>query len=452
MTQKIRAIWTGKWFRFGLVAMCYTLWVIWLGNYWWLFGVPVIFDLYITKKVKWAFWKKDYKPGEKRNKFLDWVDAIIFALVAAAFLRMYFLEAYMIPTSSMERSLMTGDYLFVSKVAYGPRVPETPLSLPLVHNTLPVVHTKSYIEGVKWEYRRLAGFGTVQRNEIVVFGFPHGDTVLTKEPQEDYYKHVRLSGKENVERMFGPVIVRPVDKKDNYVKRCAAIAGDTLEIRAGRAWVNGEPQPALPGIQYTYVIRTNGTSINERTLDKLNISYHETGFDPMLPGYRHMPLTDYALEQIKKLPNVVEVVQNNDVFPHDFPDSPLMIFPFTGDNQWTRDNFGPLWIPKSGATVALTVENLPLYRRIISVYEKNTLAVRDGQIYINEQPADSYTFKMDYFFMMGDNRHNSLDSRYWGFVPESHIVGKPAFIWFSADRYKKFPMNIRWGRLFSAIK
>jgi signal peptidase I len=172
----------------------------------------------------------------------------------------------------------------------------------------------------------------------------------------------------------------------------------------------------------------------------------------MLPGYRHMPLTDYALEQIKKLPNVVEVVQNNDVFPHDFPDSPLMIFPFTGDNQWTRDNFGPLWIPKSGATVALTVENLPLYRRIISVYEKNTLAVQDGQIHINDQSADSYTFKMDYFFMMGDNRHNSLDSRYWGFVPESHIVGKPAFIWFSADRYKKFPMNIRWGRLFSAIK
>ena len=451
MIQKIRNLRTNKWVKFGIVAVCYILWVIWLSNYWWLLGLIVVFDLYITKKVKWAFWKKEYKKGEKRNAWLDWLDALIFALIAATFLRMYFLEAYMIPTSSMERSLLTGDYLFVSKVAYGPRVPETPLTLPLVHNTAPVINTNSYVEWIKWDYRRLAGFGQVKRNDVVVFGFPHGDTVLTKSPQDDYYRLVRFNGKEYTEKMLGPIVVRPTDKKENYVKRCVAVSGDSLEIRGGRVFVNGQPQEAFSGIQYTYTIHTNGTPINSLTLDKLDISYNETFFDPALPGYPNMPLTDKVVEQIKNLPNVVEVAQNNDIFPHDFPDSPVALFPFTSNNEWTRDNFGPLWVPKCGATVALTLENLPLYHRIITAYEHNILEVREGQIYINHQPTDSYTFKMDYFFMMGDNRHNSLDSRYWGFVPENHVVGKPAFIWFSTDKYKKFPKNIRWGRLLKGI-
>lgn len=452
MFERIRAFRRNKWFKFGVVATCYLLWVIWLGNYWWLFGLPIIFDLYISKKVKWAFWKKEYKKGEKRNAVLDWVDAIIFALIAATFLRMYFLEAYMIPTSSMERSLLTGDYLFVSKVAYGPRVPETPLSLPLVHNTLPVVNTKSYVEWVKWDYRRLKGCGPVERNDVVVFGFPHGDTVLTQAPQEDYYRLARFNGATNVQKMLGPIVVRPADKKDNYVKRCVAIAGDSLEVRGGRVWVNGTPQEVFPGVQYTYTVRTNGTPINELMLEKMNISYTEASFDAELPGYANLPLTDEAYEQVKALPNVVEAVQNNDVYPHEFPDSPQSIFPFTYLNHWTRDNFGPLWVPKKGETVALTLENLPLYQRIISVYEKNNMEVRDGQIYINGEVAASYVFKMNYYFMMGDNRHNSLDSRYWGFVPEDHVVGKPAFIWFSTDKNKSFPLNIRWSRLFNGIK
>jgi signal peptidase I len=339
-------------------------------------------------------------------------------------------------------------------VAYGPRVPETPLSLPLVHNTVPLLNTPSYTRWITWDYRRLAGFGSITRNDVVVFGFPHGDTVLLKAPQEDYYKLVRFSGgRENIERMLGPIMVHPTDKKDNYVKRCVALPGDSLEIRGGKVWVNGTPQEPVPGVQYTYTVYTNGTSINERALSKWDISYKETVFEPELPGYRNMPLTDKALEELKKLPNIVSVAQNNDVFPHDYPDSPLAIFPFTPDNRWTRDNFGPLWIPRKGTTTPLTVENLPFYRRIISVYEKNTLEVRnDTTIYINGQPADRYTFKMDYYFMMGDNRHNSLDSRYWGFVPEDHVVGKPAFVWFSTDRYKPFPQNIRWGRLFKGIK
>jgi signal peptidase I len=452
MLKKFRAMRTNKWFKFTLVAVSYLLWVIWLGNYWWLLGLPIIFDLYISKKVKWAFWRKTYKKGQRRNVALEWVDAIIFALVAASFLRMYFLEAYMIPTSSMERSLLTGDYLFVSKVAYGPRVPETPLSLPLVHNTVPVLNTTSYAEWIKWPYRRLAGFGHVERNDVVVFGFPHGDTVLSRAPQEDYYKLVRSGGSEQIERMLGPIIVRPTDKKDNYVKRCVAVAGDTLTVSHGQVLVNGRPQEPVAGLQQTYTVQTNGTPINELTLDKWNISYKETSFSPELPGYYNMPLTAHALAEVQKLPNVVSAVPNEDVFPHDYPDAPQIVFPFTDDNQWTRDNFGPLWVPQKGATVPLTVANLPLYRRIIGVYEKNTLEVRGDTIFINNQPSESYTFQMDYYFMMGDNRHNSLDSRYWGFVPENHVVGKPAFVWFSTDRYKSFPKNIRWSRLFKSIK
>ena len=450
--KKIREIVTNKWFKFGIVALLYTLWVIWLANYWWLLGLLILFDLYITKKVKWAFWKKEYKEGEKRNSLLDWIDAIIFALVAATFIRMYFFEAYVIPTSSMERSMLTGDYLFVSKVAYGPRIPQTPLSLPLVHNTLPVFNTKSYVEGIKWDYRRMAGFRSVKRDDIVVFSWPHGDTVLTKAPMEDYHYHVRLNGREYTERTLGPIIVRPVDKKDNYVKRCVAVAGDSLEIKNGQVYVNGAPQKALEGMQMTYKVITNGTPINQLTLvDKMNISPADIQFIATLPGYSDLPLTIKSLEQIKELTNVISVEQNNSVYPPDFPDSPITVFPFTPYNQWTRDNFGPLWIPKKGATVSLTADNLPLYRRIIAVYEGNELTVKEGQCYINGQPSNSYTFKMDYYFMMGDNRHNSLDSRYWGFVPEDHVVGKPAVVWFSTDKYKSFPKNIRWGRIFKFL-
>ena len=449
--EKIRYIITNKWFKFSVVALLYLLWVIWLGNYWWLIGLIIIFDLYISKKVKWAFWKKQYKEGEKRSVLLEWVDAIIFALVAATFIRMYFIEAYVIPTSSMESSLLTGDYLFVSKVAYGPRVPQTPLSTPLVHNMLPVFNTKSYVEWIKWPYRRMAGLGHVKRDDIVVFSWPHGDSVLTKAPMADYYAEVRINGKEYTEQALGPVMVRPVDKKDNYVKRCVAVAGDTMEIRNGQVLVNSIPQKIVEGIQMTYTVITNGTPINQLTLDKLKISPVEIHFDPTLPGYSRLPLTAFSSEEIKKIPNVVSVEQNNSIYPHDYPDAPIVIFPFTTNNRWTRDNFGPLWVPKKGATVSLSRENLPLYQRIISVYEGNKLEVKDDQIIINNQATNEYTFKMDYYFMMGDNRHNSLDSRYWGFVPEDHVVGKPAMVWFSTDKYKSFPNSIRWKRIFKLV-
>jgi len=414
-------------------------------------GLLVIFDLYITRKVKWAFWKKRYKKGEKRNVWLDWLDAIIFALIASTFIKAFFFESFVIPTSSMERSLMTGDYLFVSKLHFGPKVSQTPTSFPLVHNLLPITGGESYVKWIQNPYRRMAGFSSVKRDDIVVFNFPHGDTVLKGAPLDDYYTHVRLNGREYTKRMYGPIVVRPDDKKDHYVKRCVAIAGDSLQIINGKAYINGVPQKNHPGMQSTYTVYTNGTQINSKIFDNLGLNIGEVYYDASLPGYQSLPLNENELATIAKLGNIVEIRPNIDVYPPDFPDSQLMIFPFTGDFKWTRDNFGPLWIPKAGATVELSAENLPLYQRIITSYEKNTLEVKDSVIFINGKEASSYTFKMDYFFMMGDNRHNSLDSRYWGFVPESHVVGTPSVVWFSKDSNKTFPKNIRWKRIFKFV-
>ncbi len=439
-----------KWFKFSIWAVLYTAWVIWLGNYWWLLGLAVIFDLHITKKVKWAFWKKEYKEGEKHNVILDWVDAIIFAVLVVVPLNIFLLQAFMIPTSSMENTLMTGDRLFVGKLAYGPKLPERPLSIPFVHNT--IFGGKSYSDLIKCDYRRLAGFGDVERGDVVVFNFPHGDTVLSKAPIDDYYTHVRFNGRAYTERTYGPLIVRPVDKTDNYVKRCVAVAGDTLEVKDGEVIVNGIPQDEVrEGVQMTYTVLTNGTSINAKVLESAGVDASLAWFDGSLPGYNQLPLTAEAAEILAELPNVASITKNIDVFPADYPDSPMMLFPFTADSKWTRDNYGPLYVPAKGATVELSLENLPLYRRIIDVYEGHDLSVQDGTIFIDGVAASSYTFEMDYYFMMGDNRHNSLDSRYWGFVPEDHIVGKPRFIWFSSDPNKSFPQNIRWKRLFRFV-
>ena len=442
-----------KWFKFSLWGGLYLLWVIWLGNYWWLLGLAVIFDLYITKKVKWAFWRKRPEKGGKSNGWLEWLDALIFALVAATFIRMFFIEAYTIPTGSMEKTLLVGDYLFVSKVAYGPRVPETPVSFPLVHNVMPITGGESYSEIIKNDYRRLKGFSNVKRDDIVVFGFPHGDTVLKALPQDDYYQLVRMNdnNREYTQKMYGPVIVRPNDKKDNYVKRCVAVAGDTLSVVNGNVVVNGVPQPEFEGLQSTYTVYTNGSAINPKILKEIGLTPQEVYFDPSLPGYPDMTLTKSELAKVKDLAVVAEIRENIDVYPPDYPDSPILLFPFTKEFEWTRDNYGPIWVPAKGATTVLTLENLPLYERIISAYEKNKLEVRDGEIFINGQKADTYTFKQDYYFMMGDNRHHSLDSRYWGFVPEDHIVGKPAMLWFSTNKYESFPSNIRWNRLFKFL-
>ena len=447
--MSLKELYHNKWARFGFWAVLYIVWVIWLGNYWWLFGLVPIFDHHITRKVKWLFWKKEYKEGEKRNALLDWLDAIIFAVVVVTFINTFFFQAFKIPSSSMESTLYTGDHLFVSKLTYGPKMPQTPLTIPFTHNI--IGRNESYSTLIQNDYKRLKGFRNVAEGDCVVFGFPHGDTVFVREPAADYHTIIRTYGRDYAYKMYGDVKVRPSDKKDHYVKRCVAVAGDSLEIKDGQVYVNSKPQTVWPGVQNSYQVVTTGQRINTVNLEKLGINLSEIWFDQQLPGYPAMPLTAEMLDAVKAFPNVVSVTQNIDVWPADYPDSEKTIFPFSPDYRWTRDNFGPLWIPEKGTTVELTMENLPLYQRIITSYEGNSLDVKDGKIYINGEEAHSYTFAQDYYFMMGDNRHNSLDSRYWGFVPEDHIVGKPALIWLSIDGNKKFPQNIRWRRFFKFV-
>ena len=436
-----------RWTRFSFWALLYVLWVIWLGSYWWLLGLVVIFDMFITKKVKWTFWKKDYKEGEKHNVWLDWLDAIIFAVIFVTFINIFFFQAFKIPSSSMESTLYTGDHLFVSKLAYGPRVPETPLTVPFTHNV--IFGKESYSTLIHNKYRRLKGFGQVKRGDAVVFGFPNGDTVLKKAPVEDYHALVRANGRELVESRLGPIIVRPTDKKDHYVKRCVALPGDTLAVKDGLVYINSVQQEVYPGIQLSYRVVTNGQRINSKTLEKLGLNIGELYYDASLPGYPEMPLTAEMLGQVKGMSGVVSVEPNIEKYPSV---DAYGIFPFSPDYRWTRDWFGPLWIPKKGVTVELDTDNLPLYERIITAYEKNDLKVNpEGIIYINGKEATSYTFAQDYYFMMGDNRHNSLDSRYWGFVPEDHIVGRPSVIWLSTNRNAKFPKNIRWRRFLKFV-
>lgn len=444
----IRSILTNKWFKFITVGILYSLWVIWLGSYLWFLGLAIIFDIYITEKVHWAFWKKKNPPNGKQTKVVEWVDAIIFAVIAATFIRMFFIEAYTIPTSSMEKSMLVGDYLFVSKTAYGPKTPNTPLSFPFVHNTMPVIGGKSYSEAIQRPYKRLAGFTTIKNNDVVVFHFPEGDTVALGIPTQSYYDMVRTYGRSRVwsdKRNFGDIISRPVDKRENYIKRCVGIPGDKIEIIKSQLYVNGEPQEKFEGMQYDYLVKTNGTAINPKALDRLHIS--EADRNTYSSQQYLLPLTQYAADQIKEFANVESVVK----MLEEPGERGHGIFPNDSRYPWNVDNFGPLTIPSKGETIDLTIDNLPLYERIIDIYEENDLEVNGNQIKINGEVATSYTFKMDYYWMMGDNRHNSADSRYWGFVPEDHVVGKAKFIWLSLDKDRSFPANIRFNRLFTKV-
>ena len=435
--------------RFAVWAALWVVWVAWHGNWWWLLGLPVIFEACVSRRLK-AWCEKAAEKSRFARTVLGWGDAILFAVVVVTFLNIFFIQAFKIPSSSMERSLLTGDYLFVSKVAYGPKLPQTPLSVPFVHNTMPLSGKESYSTALQYDYKRIKGFGSVERDDYVVFSFPHGDTVLTKAPGEDYYTHVRMTSREYAIQTYGPVKVRPVDKKDHYVKRCVAVAGDTLRVMDGWVYVNGKAQERYPGIQNTYRVITT-SPINPVTLREMGFNANEVWYSQTLPGYPALPLTDGQLEKLQAFSNIESVTPNIDVYPPDYPDSEIMLFPFV-ETGWTRDNYGPLWIPAKGESVRLTAENLPLYRRIIEVYEGNDFEeLGEGRYRINGEETDTYTFRMDYYFMMGDNRHNSLDSRYWGFVPEDHIVGKPRVIWMSTDPSEKFPRNIRWNRLLKFL-
>lgn len=464
--------------RFIIAAVIYLLMVIWIGNYWLLPGLLIVFDVYISKKIPWTFWKKT-KDGKKPAAWIEWIDALLFALVAVYIINLFFFQNYKIPTSSLEKTMLVGDHLFVSKMSYGPRMPITPIAFPLVQNTFPIINTNSYTEWPKWDYKRLKGFSDVKRNDIVVFNFPTGDTVPFLHTNPDYYITIRELGlsqlsqnsslikdkqftseyefrqfvnslgrsivKEHPES-FGEVHFRPVDRRDNYVKRCVALPGDTFQIKSNQIFINGQAVQNPEGVQHNYHVITDGTLLNQRFFDRLEISNDDRNQGGVGPHYI-LPLTAEMAKQVASY-KFVQSVEIDEQKPSTARES---VYPFSEKYPWSRDNYGPLVMPKEGVTVALNMDNILLYERIITAYEGNDLKVKDNTIYINEEKAENYTFKMNYYFMMGDNRHKSADSRYWGFVPEDHIVGRPILVWLSLNKDKNFPANIRWNRFFKLV-
>jgi len=329
-------------------------------------------------------------------------------------------------------------------------MPNTPISFPFVHNTMPLLGSlPSYSRLIQYPYRRIAGTGKVKNDDVVVFNFPEGDTVSVRlQESSDYYELVRMYGRAQVwgdKRTFGDIVYRPVDKRENYIKRCIGVPGDSLKIVKGQVYVNGKAQKEIPGIQYKYQVTTNGSPINDNILEKLEITRAE------IDGSDSRFIMALTSGQVKKLADLkfVHSVERY-ILPAEKADPAL--FPNDPGFGWNLDNFGPIWVPKKGTTISLNMANLPLYKRIIAVYEENDLNVKENTIYINGTPASTYTFKMDYFWMMGDNRYNSADSRYWGFVPEDHIVGKASFVWLSLDNGKNFLSKIRWDRIFMWVK
>lgn len=411
---------------------------------------PIVYIPYlgISKKEKYYPVNDRIKP--KRSQAREWIDALIFAIVAATIIRMFIFEAYTIPTSSMEKSLLVGDFLVVSKVAYGPKIPNTPLAFPLVHHTLPLSKTaKSYVEWIKLPYYRFPGYTDIKRGDAVVFNFPEGDTVALFVQNQSYYALTRRYGKQRVDNdrfTFGKVISRPVDKRDNYIKRCIALPGDSLKIVNQEIYINGQKTQTPANAEFIYKVKTDGTPINKRILTKLDITEE---IHPDMQGNLLITLTDKGAEELKKVATVKSVEKSIDLEMFD----PSSLFPFDTTFHWTIDNYGTIWIPKKGATVNLTLQNLPLYERIIHAYELNDLKVENGKIYINGAETDKYTFKYNYYWMMGDNRHNSLDSRFWGFVPENHVVGKAVFVWLSLDKNKPlFGGKVRWNKIMRKVK
>ncbi len=398
--------------------------------------------------MNYKFWKKKATDPNKKqkSKAREWADAIIFAVIAATIIRVFFIEAYTIPTGSMERSLMIGDFLFVSKVNYGARIPMTPVAFPFAHHTMPVTGGKAYWEGVQWKYRRLPGLSDIKRNDVVVFNFPEGDTVALEAQDQNYYNLVRSMGHAAVNSQF-TVTSRPVDKRENYIKRCIGIGGDVITMKNGIVSVNGKPEKLVPTGQITYAVKMKSSDVNFDVFKDLGFDINS---DISSLGQENMFQfvgTEEMMAEVKKLDFVVSVQE--DTAPADYAD--ISVFPQDKNRTWNVDNFGPITVPKKGLTVKLDSVTMPLYERAIRIYEGNKLEKATDGWLINGQKADSYTFKMDYYWMMGDNRHNSLDSRFFGFVPEDHVVGKALFIWMSVRDQGSFLSKIRWSRIFKGI-
>lgn len=467
-----------QWIKFAVVLVLYLLFLIWVKSWWGLIVVPFIFDAYITKKIKWSWWKKS-KSAAVRS-VMSWVDAIVFALIAVYFVNLYFFQNYAIPTSSLEKSLLVGDYLFVSKLSYGPRVPQTPLSMPLTQHTLPILNCKSYLDYPHWKYRRVAGLGKVKLNDIVVFNYPAGDTVALNAQNYDYYKlcyetgeaicreskvnlpqmdSISFADQQQVYSMFykvgrdyiaqnpndyGRIVARPTDRRENYVKRCVGLPGQTLQVKDHIVYLDGKANKEPDNVQYMYRVETT-QPIPKQMRHELGIS-EEDAQDPYEQNTSYvMPLTNSSYQALKANKKLVKSI----TYCEQHPD---WLYPLNMHKNWTADNYGPVWIPKKGESIKLTQDNYLIYDRPIRVYENNSFEVKNGKFYINGKETDTYTFKMDYYWMMGDNRHNSADSRYWGFVPEDHIVGKPIVVWLSLDKDRGWlDGHIRWNRIFKWV-
>lgn len=383
--------------------------------------------------MNWQFWRKDERKAERpKSKVREWWDAILFAVVAATLIRWLIMEAYTIPTPSMENSLLVGDFLFVSKFHYGTRTTTTPLQVPLTHQKIWFTNIPSYLEWIKLPYYRLPGFSHVKRNDVVVFNVP---------PK---------ALNDNVEY--------PVDLKTNYIKRCVAVPGDTITIRDKRVYTNGIAEENHPQMQYSYLVTADGT-LSDRILEKLDLGpedYQTYGRQQDGKVVYLMFLTPERLTELKALPFIKSVVEENRAQDDGLiPYSSYYEWNGTGKkySTWSADNFGPLWVPKKGVTIAINDSTLAYYGATIKLYDHNdNVKIEGGKLLIDGKEVTEYTFKQNYYFMMGDNRHNSLDSRFWGFVPEDHIVGKAFFIWLSIDRNASFLHKIRWSRFFKLIK
>ena len=531
-----------------LIAL-YLLFLLWVKSWLGLILLPFIIDIYFTRFIPWGFWKS-IENSFVRTIF-SWIDAIVFALIAVYLVNIFIFQNYQIPTSSLEKSLLVGDHLFVSKMSYGPRIPNTPIALPIAHNTLPGGEGKSYLEKPYWNYKRVGGLGEIKRNQIVVFNYPAGDTLLTALPNMDYYKFIYEVGYNVVQKVpqldslslqqqrafyesvytegkkvanshpeyYGETITHPVDRRDNYVKRCLALPGETLHIIDSKVYINNVHNEDAPGVQFNYYVQTTGDYIPQNIFKELGINIadqsllrrdvrvedklkqnqtvehkqgvNDTELEEIISKYSdrskftifvsnnaqckflsqagfnsdgfkgeshyiyRLPLTKKMYDELRGntllISNIIQEPATAKI--SDNPYEQLLIYPLNGYTKWDKNNYGPIWMPKKGESIELNLANLPIYERCIRTYESNKLEVKGDQIFINDQLATSYTFKMDYYWMMGDNRDNSLDSRYWGFVPEDHIVGKPLFVWLSLEKDNDWLNGkIRWNRFFKWVK
>jgi signal peptidase I len=445
----------------------------------WIFGALPwygFFDLAFRQKEAKLIGPRDW-TNKKKTIQREWGEAILFAVIAASVIRSFFFEAFTIPTGSMEGSMLVGDYLFVSKMSYGPKIQQTPLSLPFIHNALPGSMTNSYVEWVKLPNFRLPGFGKVERYDPVVFNFPHGDTVIAHPSYagHDYYALLRKVGEslagspeayvdqkdfynekakaEYQKALKVDIKSRPIDKEENYIKRCIVLPGETIEIKDRQVYINDVALVNPEGLQYDYIMKLKNPAMLKKVLDKLeltNIDFEVN--ERQMVNHGVVSLTASEVEQLRNM-NVVDTLY---LESQAFHKGILSIFPNSLQapyNTWDPDNFGPLTLPKEGVAMELNPTNWPLYQRAIGVYEGNDVKLEDGQIFINGEVSTSYTFKQDYYWMMGDNRHNSADSRMWGYVPESHVVGKAVFTWFSKQNEAQHgESKIRWNRMFRVPK